>query len=135
MSVSQEARSLFEEARKVAKNSTCLKSQTAALVVKDNQIVGKACNLCSPDGFQHGSPVSHCPRMGLVTGEHYDLCKSLHAEYLAIMDAGRENCLGATLYLTGHSYVCWECESAARLYGIVAIKIDPAPIYAAQQTE
>jgi len=116
----------FEIARSLARKSTCLKNQTAVVIVKGNIVVGRAWNLCSPNGYQHGEPVSRCPRMGLPTGQRYDLCKSLHAELLALLNAGRENCEGATLYLTGHSYLCWECESLARVYGISETKLDPA---------
>ncbi len=122
--MSDQDKFFFAEARRLAKNSTCLKQQTAAIIVKNGRIIGVGWNLCSPDGFQHGKPVSHCPRLNLATGTDYSLCKSLHAELIALINVGQEDCQGATLYLAGHNYLCWECESFARRFGIVDVRID-----------
>jgi len=115
--------SFFAQAEKAREKSTCLKIQTGAVIVKDNVVIGRGANLCSPEGFQHGQKVASCPRMNLKTGANYELCKSLHAELLAILNAGAKNCQGAVMYLSGHYYPCWRCESIARLVGIKEIKI------------
>ena len=113
----------FAEAKKVArKQSTCLKIQTGAVIVKDGKIIGRGANLCSPVGFKHGQKVKSCPRMNLPSGEKYELCKPIHAEILAVLDAGAKNCKGTTMYLYGHYYACWHCQSIVRLVGIKEIK-------------
>ena len=103
--------------------STCLKINIGAVIVKNKRIVGRGYNLCSPDGFNHGQKFKECKRINLPSGQSYDLCKSIHAEIIALIDAGAKNCRGATLYLSGHYYPCWNCESHARQSGIKEIKV------------
>lgn len=112
----------FAEAKKASQNSTCLKIQTGAVIVRNKKIIGKGANLCSPVGFNHGQKVQSCPRMNLPSGEKYELCKPIHAEIVAILDAGPKNCKGAVMYFYGHYYACWHCESVAHLVGIKEIK-------------
>jgi len=112
----------FAEAKKASQKSTCLKIQTGAVIVKDGKIVGRGYNLCSPKGFNHGQKVRACPRKNLATGDKYDLCKPLHAELVAVLNTRLEDCQGATMYLYGHYYPCWHCESVARFVGIKEIK-------------
>lgn len=104
-------------------SSTCLKINIGAVIVKGKRIVGRGYNLCSPIGFNHGKKFKECKRMNLPSGQSYDLCKSIHAEIVALIDAGAKKCRGATLYLSGHYYPCWSCESHARHSGIKEIKV------------
>lgn len=114
----------FRQAKKLTETkSTCLKIKTAAVVVKDGKVVGRGYNLCSPEGFNHGLPVKKCLRMDVPTGTGYELCKGVHAEVMAVADAGIKNCRGAVLYLFGHYYPCWHCESLSRIAGISEIKV------------
>lgn len=114
----------FSRARKLTETeSTCLKIKTGAVIVKDGQIIGEGYNLCSPVGFKHGDPVEKCLRMKAPTGTGYELCKGVHAEVVAVVNAGAKNCQGATLYLSGHFYPCWHCESLAKIAGIKEIKV------------
>ncbi len=116
--------SYFKVASDLAKShSTCLKINICAVIVKGEKIVGKGYNQCSPDGFNHGQKVKECKRINLPSGQSYDLCKSIHAEVIALIDAGAKKCRGATLYLSGHYYPCWGCESHARQSGIKEIKV------------
>jgi len=114
----------FAEAERLALvNSTCLKIKTGAVIVKKGKTIGRGWNLCSPEGFKHGQKVGKCPRFGLKTGENYELCKPIHAEVMAILNTGLKNCRGATMYLSGHWYACWHCQSLAYLAGIKEIKV------------
>lgn len=103
--------------------SSCLKIKTGAVIVKNGKVVGQGFNLCSPVGFRHGNPVERCLRLNTPTGTGYELCKGVHAEVVAIVDAGAKNCEGATLFLSGHFYPCWHCESLAKIAGIKEIKV------------
>ncbi|MEK7503278.1 MAG: hypothetical protein AAB556_02420 [Patescibacteria group bacterium] len=116
----------FDKAEQIAKdNSTCLKLNTGAVIVKNGEIVGMGWNMCSPgEGvFCHGDKVAECARMNLPSGQGYELCKPIHAEVMAVLSAGMENCKGATLFLSGHYYACWNCESTVRFAGVAEIKI------------
>lgn len=83
--------------------------------------------------------VTVCPRveLGCKTGEGYELCKdtcnqSFHAEVSAIRGAELEgyNLLGATLYLTGHTYCCDNCIAEMKRAGLShAICLDSGKYY------
>lgn len=105
------------------KKATCLKIKTGVVIVKNGKIVGSGFNTCSPEGFSHGSKVKTCKRLKAPTGKGYELCKSIHAEVSALINAGKKSSKGATLYLSGHYYPCWSCESHARAAGIKEIKV------------
>lgn len=114
----------FALAKKLAETkSTCLKIKTAAVIVKNEKIIGEGFNLCSPEGFNHGQKVKECLRTKLPTGVGYELCKGVHSEVLALINAGAKKCRGATLYLYGHDHLCWQCESHVRLAGITDIRV------------
>lgn len=117
---------LFDKAEQIAKEkSTCLKLNTGAIIVNNGRIVGVGWNMCSPgEGvFCHGEKVEECARMNLPSGQGYELCKPIHAEVMAVLNAGIQNCKGAVLYLSGHYYACWNCESTVRFAGVKEIKI------------
>ena len=114
----------FNLAKKLTQTeSNCAKIQTGAVIVKNGKVVGEGFNLCSPVGFKHGETVEKCLRMEVPSGQGYELCKGVHAEVVAIVDAGAQNCKDAIMYLCGHYYPCWHCESLARISGIKEIKV------------
>ena len=89
-------------AAQVAKRSTCLRRQYGAIVVRDDQIIGTGYN-GSARGIINCCDRGTCQReaMGVPPGERYELCESVHAEVNACLAAGRERCIGATLYIAG----------------------------------
>jgi len=71
----------------VKKRSTCLRRQVGALIVKDNHILATGYN-----GVP--SKISHCSETGCLreqlnvpSGERHELCRGLHAEQNAIIQA------------------------------------------------
>ena len=57
-----------------------------------------------------------CPRADMPSGVGYHLCQEVckqvaHAEVAALREAGTK-ARGATLYLSGHTYVCDDCKAA-----------------------
>lgn len=88
--------------RLVATRSTCLRRQVGAVLVKDRNILATGYN-----GVPSG--ISHCEATGCLrerlrvpSGERHELCRGLHAEQNAIIQAARHgtNIDGATLYCT-----------------------------------
>ncbi len=86
----------------VATRSTCLRRQVGALLVKERNILSTGYN-GTPSG------ISHCEQVGCLrerlkvpSGERHELCRGLHAEQNAIIQAARHgvNIDGATLYCT-----------------------------------
>lgn len=86
----------------VARRSTCLRRQVGAVLVKDKNILATGYN-GTPSGIAHCLDVG-CLReqMGIPSGERHELCRGLHAEQNAIIQAAKHgtNIDGATLYCT-----------------------------------
>lgn len=82
--------------------STCLRRQVGAVLVKDNQILSTGYN-GTPKGIRHCSEVG-CLREknNVPSGQMHELCRGLHAEQNAIIQAGLNGASsrGATLYCT-----------------------------------
>lgn len=89
-------------ARLVASRSTCLRRQVGAVIVKDKNILATGYN-GTPSGIRHCS-VTGCLRdkLAIPSGERHELCRGLHAEQNAIIQAAKHgvNIGGATLYCT-----------------------------------
>lgn len=77
----------MEMAYVVAKRSTCLRRKVGAILVKDKHILSTGYN-GAPKGLKHCSEVG-CLRENLdvPSGERHELCRGLHAEQNAIIQA------------------------------------------------
>ncbi len=87
-------------AQTVAERATCLRRRFGAIIVKNDSIIATGYN-GAPRGRQNCSDLGHCMRdkLQIPKGERYELCRSVHAEANAIINAPREQMLGATLYM------------------------------------
>jgi dCMP deaminase len=92
----------MEMAHVVAKRSTCLRRKVGALLVKDKHILSTGYN-GAPKGLKHCSEVG-CLRekLGVPAGERHEICRGLHAEQNAIIQAAvfGVSIKGSTLYCT-----------------------------------
>lgn len=88
--------------RVVATRSTCLRRQVGAVVVKDKRLLTSGYN-GAPQGLAHCLEVG-CLRdkLGVTSGQRHELCRGLHAEQNAIVQAALHgvSIAGATLYCT-----------------------------------
>jgi dCMP deaminase len=88
----------------VAKRSTCMRRTVGALIVKDRQILSTGYN-GAPSGLKHCVEVG-CIRAerGVAPGERHELCRGLHAEQNAIIQAAYHGVpiTGSLLYCTHH---------------------------------
>lgn len=88
--------------RLVATRSTCIRRQVGAILVKNRNILATGYN-GTPSGIRHCSETG-CLRdqLGIPSGERHELCRGLHAEQNAIIQAARHgiNIDGAALYCT-----------------------------------
>lgn len=86
----------------VAQRSTCLRRQVGAIIVRDKRIITTGYN---------GAPakIRHCLETGCIrqekgipSGERHELCRGLHAEQNAIIQAALHgvSLAGASLYCT-----------------------------------
>ncbi len=86
----------------VSKRSTCIRRSVGAVIVKDKRILATGYN-GAPSGITHCSEVG-CLRdqLNVPSGEKHELCRGIHAEQNAIIQAAFHgvSIKGATLYCT-----------------------------------
>jgi len=92
----------MEVAEVVARRSTCLRRNIGAVVVKDKRILSTGYN-GAPTGLPHCADVG-CLRekLGIPSGERHEICRGLHAEQNALLQAARHGISleGSTIYST-----------------------------------
>jgi len=92
----------MEIAHLVKKRSTCVRRRVGAVLVKDKNILATGYN-GAPSGIRHCLDVG-CLReqMGIPSGERHEICRGLHAEQNAIIQAAKHGTgiEGSTLYCT-----------------------------------
>ncbi len=86
----------------VSQRSTCMRRQTGSVIVRDRRILATGYN-GAPSGLAHCEEVG-CLRqeLGLSSGSHHELCRGLHAEQNAMLQAALYGVRieGATIYTT-----------------------------------
>ena len=92
----------MEITKVVAKRSSCMKRNVGAIIVRDKRILSTGYN-GAPKGLAHCSVVG-CIRkeMNIPSGQRHELCRGLHAEQNAIIQAAWDGVKiqDSTLYCT-----------------------------------
>ncbi|MGI6776789.1 MAG: deoxycytidylate deaminase [Acetivibrionales bacterium] len=105
----------------VKTRSTCKRRQVGALIVKDKRILSTGYN-GAPSGCKHCLDIG-CMReeMGIPSGQRHELCRAIHAEQNAIVQAAYSGTSinGGTLYVTHQP--CVLCAKMAINAGIKRI--------------
>ena len=107
--------------RRVATRSTCLRRAVGAILVHDKRIIAS--------GY-HGGPsgLAHCldigclrEKLGIPSGQQHELCRGIHAEQNAIIQAARYGVSieGSVLYCT--TQPCTQCTKILINAGITEI--------------
>ena len=103
----------------VSTRSTCMRRKVGAVIVKNKQVLATGYN-GAPSGITHCSKVG-CMRekLKVPSGERHELCRALHAEQNAFLQAARHGVSleGATLYITTQP-----CSICAKMIINVGIK-------------
>ena len=106
-------------AKLVATRSTCMRRNVGAVVVKDKQVLATGYN-GAPSNIVHCEEVG-CLReqLGVPSGERHELCRALHAEQNAFLQAAKHGISlgGGTLYITTQP-----CSICAKMIINVGIK-------------
>ena len=91
----------------VSERCTCLRRRYGAVIVNNDQIISTG-YVGAPRGRKNCTDLGYCVRnqLNIPRGERYELCRSVHAEMNAIINAPRM--LGATLYLCGREVATGE---------------------------
>ncbi len=98
----------MQMAELTAQRSTCLRRHVGAVIVKDKHIIATGYN-GAPRGIAHCDEKGGCLRqkMGIPSGQRHELCRALHAEQNAIIQAATlgQSIEGATIYVTNQPCV------------------------------
>ena len=98
----------MQMAELTAQRSTCLRRHVGAVIVKDKHIIATGYN-GAPRGIAHCDEKGGCLRekLGVPSGERHELCRALHAEQNAIIQAATlgQSIEGATIYITNQPCV------------------------------
>lgn len=94
-------------AKEASKRGVCLRRYSGAIIVRDDQIISTGYTGCprkTRDCFERGS----CLRtdLGIPSGQRYELCRSVHAEQNAIINAARAgvNLLNGDMFIYGEEF-------------------------------
>ena len=107
--------------RTVTERSTCLRRHVGAVLVRDKRILATGYN-GAPRGLKHCTEVGCLrERSGVPSGERHELCRGLHAEMNALLQAASHGIRieGGTLYST--TYPCSLCAKMLINGGIVRV--------------
>ena len=107
--------------RRVATRSTCLRRAVGAILVLDKRIIASGYN-GGPSGLAHCLDIG-CLRekLGIPSGQQHELCRGIHAEQNAIIQAARYGVSieGSVLYCT--TQPCTQCTKMLINAGITEI--------------
>jgi dCMP deaminase len=120
--------------RVVSERSTCLRRQVGAVIIQDRRILTTGYN-GAPSGLAHCSEAGCIrEREKVASGERHELCRGLHAEQNAIIQAALSgvSIKGGTLYTT--HFPCVLCAKMIINAGIKqVVYASPYPDLLAQQ--
>jgi dCMP deaminase len=120
-------------AGEVARRSTCRRRSIGALIVRDDQIISTG-YVGAPrktrDSLEHGFCLRD--RLGIPHGQRYELCRSVHAEQNAIINAARAgvSLLGGDIYIYAcepeggaavNAFPCFICKKMIINAGLVRV--------------
>lgn len=112
----------LEVAGLVSRRATCLRRRVGAVLVKDKRILATGYN-GAPSGIKHCIEIG-CLRdkLKVPSGERHELCRALHAEQNALIQASLYgiSVKGATLYSTNQPcIICAKMLINAGISGII----------------
>jgi dCMP deaminase len=94
----------FNRAKVVAERSTCLRRRVGAIIVNKDGVELSSGYSGAPRNMEHCTDIGECLRIDLKipSGQHYELCRSVHAEQNAIINAARTGAsiVGGEMYIS-----------------------------------
>jgi len=100
----------LNRARVAAERSTCLRRKVGAVIIRNDTEVSSG-YVGSPRDTENCIDIGSCIRieLGTPSGERYELCRSVHAEQNAIINAARTG----AIVLDGEMYISSELIGSA----------------------
>lgn len=102
----------LEIAKTCATRSNCIRAQVGAVIVGEDRKIKATGYNGVPSKVISCAEVGKCYRIEhkIESGTRYETCRSIHAEQNAIIQAGQDRCMGATMYIFGHDFICILCK-------------------------
>ncbi|MBQ2984284.1 MAG: dCMP deaminase family protein [Candidatus Gastranaerophilales bacterium] len=130
----------LEIAKTVAKRSNCLRAQVGAVIVGTDKKIKATGYNGTPSKVVSCMELGYCYRIAnnIPSGTCYETCRSIHAEQNAIIQAGQDRAMGASMYIWGHNFICILCKRFIVQAGIETIYLkkdenSPIVVVTAQQ--
>lgn len=109
-------------AKEVSRRSTCFRRTIGAIIIRDDQIISTGyvgAPRKTKDSLEHGFCLR--TKLNIPHGQRYELCRSVHAEQNAIINAARAgvSLLGGDMYIYGstaethkpiNAFPCFICK-------------------------
>lgn len=94
----------LNRAKVVAERSTCLRRKIGAIIVNEDGVELSSGYSGAPRHLEHCTDIGNCLRMDLdiPSGQRYELCRAVHAEQNAIINAARTgiSIMGGEMYIS-----------------------------------
>jgi len=86
----------------ISSRGTCIRRNYGAIIVKNDRVIATGYT-GAPRGCKNCSDIGTCRRqeLNVPSGQRYELCRSVHAEQNAIIQANGMETIGATIYIVG----------------------------------
>lgn len=113
----------LEIAKTVSKRSNCLRAQVGAVIVGTDKKIKATGYNGTPSKVVSCMELGCCYRIknNIPSGTRYETCRSIHAEQNAIIQAGQDRCMGSSMYIYGHNFICILCKRFIVQAGIETI--------------
>jgi len=113
----------LEIAKTVAKRSNCLRAHVGAVIVGTDKKIKATGYNGVPSKVVSCMELGECYRIknNIPSGTCYETCRSIHAEQNAIIQAGQDRCMGSSMYIWGHNFICILCKRFIVQSGIETI--------------
>ena len=120
-------------AKTCASRSNCIRANVGAVIVGDDRKIKATGYNGTPSGVESCYERGECYRIkhNIPSGTRYETCRSIHAEQNAIIQAGQDRCMGTSMYIYGHYFICILCKRFIIQAGIKQVflrKDDNSPI-------
>ena len=102
----------LDMAKTCSSRSNCLRAQVGAVIVGPDKKIKATGYNGTPSKVESCYERGSCYRIdnNIESGTRYETCRSIHAEQNAIIQAGQDRCMGSTMYIYGHNFICILCK-------------------------
>ena len=112
MGIKPWAEYFMDLAKTCSTRSNCIRAHVGAVIVGQYKKIKATGYNGTPSGVESCYERGECFRIKhkIPSGTRYETCRSIHAEQNAIIQAGQDRCMGASMYIYGHNFICILCK-------------------------